>query len=85
MPQGQRIENGSGAKGCDEAVNLGYFNKKPVQHAHDGPKAEHNEHGYRPWNAVNGLQADCQDVPEHDAVTHGQINAACRHGDHGSQ
>ncbi len=82
MPQGDRIEDRAGSKGGDEAVDPRHFDQKAIQRTGDDAEHQHDADGDRPGQAIHGLQADREDVPEHDAIADREVDAARDHGDH---
>ena len=59
--------------------------RRPFRQPMKRAEHQHDENGERPGKAVERLQADGENVPEHDAIADGEIDAACRHGDHRRQ
>ena len=56
--------------------------RTPLMSPTPAPSASTTKHRERPGNAELGLQADRQDVPQHDAVADRQIDLAGDHRDH---
>ena len=66
----------------DERIDLGDLDQNAVDQPNAGAEREHAEDGERPRNAIVRLQADREDVPEHDAVADGEVDLAGDHRDH---
>jgi hypothetical protein len=85
VPQRQRVEHGPRAEGGDEAVDPRDLDQQAVQEPGGTPSISTISHRHRPGQAVHRLQADRQDVPQHDAVAHGQVDPPRHHRDHRRQ
>ncbi len=85
VPQGHGVDHGAGAQRGNEGVDLRELDQQAVEHAEQRRAQDHDQHRHRPGQAQLGLQADRQDVPEHDAVAHREVDLAGDHGNGGRQ
>ena len=85
MPHGQRIDHRAGAQRGDEAIDLRQLHQQAVEQAAQPRQQQHHQHRQWPGQAQLGLQADGQDVPEHDAEADVEVDLADDHRNGGGE
>ena len=78
VPHRDRVEHRAGAERRDEASICATSTSTPLIRPTPAPSTSTTSDRQRPGNAVPGLQADRQNVPQHDAVADGEVDLARR-------
>ena len=85
VPQRHRVDDGAGAERGDEGIDLHHLDQQAVEHAEQRAAQNDDHDRQRPRHAELGLQADREDVPQHDAVADRQVDLAGDHRDGGGE
>ena len=82
VPERDRVKRGAGAEGRYEEIDEGDLDQNSIDQANQGAEKEDHGDRERPRQAVDRLQADRQNVPQHDAVSDRKVDLARHHRDH---
>ena len=85
VPQRDGVKHSARSECRDEAVDARDLYQDAVEQSHDGGERDDDEHGDGPRHAVIHLQADGEDMPQHNAVADREVDLSRNHWDHRGQ